>query len=170
METIKSLLDQAKAAKGVESEYALAKALELTKQQVSEYYKGKVIPSEFACLQIAKALGRNYEEIKAIVRIEAEKDEKRRDAWKEFYKKLGGIAAGFVMAIFMTVTFFLTPTPAQAAPVLETQAGQFVLCKLFERLALKARRKKAQLLRLAQMLKKANFTLLPARISQVQTV
>lgn len=129
METIKSLLDQAKAAKGVESEYALAKALELTKQQVSEYYKGKVIPSEFACLQIAKALGRNYEEIQAIVRIEAEKDEKRRDAWKEFYKKLGGIAAGFILAILVAVTNFLTVSPAEAAPVLKEQAKDFVLCK-----------------------------------------
>jgi len=46
MKTIPELLDAVKAAKGIESDYALAKVLDLTKQQISTYYKRKVIPSE----------------------------------------------------------------------------------------------------------------------------
>lgn len=103
METIKSLLDRAKEATGVTTEYALAKALGLTKQQVSEYYKGRVIPSEYACLQIAKAIGRAYEEVQAIVRIEAEKDEARRETWRQYYKSIGGIAAGFLICLLTFV-------------------------------------------------------------------
>lgn len=170
MENTRKLLDEVKAKAGLTSDNALANALGVRRQRVSDYYKGDRTPDNFVCKRIAELLNKPFAEVVAAVEIDAEKDEGRRQAWKDYYKSIGGIAAGFVMAIFMTVTFFLTPTPAQAAPVLETQAGQFVLCKLFERLALKARRKKAQLLRLAQMLKKANFTLLPARISQVQTV
>lgn len=114
METIKSLLDAAKEAKGVETPYALAKELGLTKQQVSDYYKGKVVASEFACLRIAKALGRNYEEIQAIVRIEAEKDETRREVWREYLKRLGGYAASIMLSLLtglLFVTFIVTTTP-----------------------------------------------------------
>lgn len=35
MENVKTLLDAVKAAKGIESDYALAKALDLSKQHVS---------------------------------------------------------------------------------------------------------------------------------------
>lgn len=115
METIKSLLDQAKAARDVTTEYALAKELGLTKQQISEYYKGRVIPSEYACLQIAKALGRNYDQIQAIVRIEAEKDEDRRQTWRDYLKSIGGIAASFVIGLLICATLIVAyPTQAIA--------------------------------------------------------
>ena len=162
------VLDQIKQSNNIETNTELASLLDINFRRIGEYYKGRE-PMDDDYPKIAMASGRRVDELQAIVKL-ASTNEKSREVWTKYYKSIGGIAAGFVMDIFMTVTFFLTPTPAQAAPVLETQAGQFVLCKLFERLASKARRKKAQLLRLAQMLKKANFTLLPARISQVQTV
>ena len=121
METIRSLLDDAKKAKGVESHYALAKALELPTQRISDYYNGtgSKVPDEFACLQIAKALGRSYEEVSAIVRIEAEKDETRREVWREHLKRLGGYAAGIIpllLAGLLFVTFIVTyPVQSLAA-------------------------------------------------------
>ena len=128
METIRTLLDAAKAATNTDSDYGLAKALKLTKQQVSEYYKGKVIPSEFACLQIAKTLGRNYEEVQAIVRIEAEKDESRRQAWRDYYKSIGGLAASIMLMFFFAVTLIVTPTPAEASNSKVSDPQHFVLC------------------------------------------
>jgi len=115
MNTIKTLLDQVKKAKGVESDYALAKALEIPKQRISEYYKGRNSPDEFVYLQIAKALNRPYESIQTAVRIEAEKDESRREVWREHLKRIGGIAAGWLAAIFFVVTSIVTPAPAQAS-------------------------------------------------------
>jgi DNA-binding XRE family transcriptional regulator len=99
METTKTLLDAVKEAKGITSDYALAKTLELPKQRISGYYKGKEAPNEFVCLQIAKALGRSYEEVTAIVRIEAEKDENRRQVWQEYYKNIGGYAASIAIIL-----------------------------------------------------------------------
>jgi hypothetical protein len=101
VETIKTLLDEVKNTKGVTSDYALAKILNLPKQRISDYYNktGSKIPDEYACLQIAIALKRSYEEISVIVRIEAEKDEKRRQTWKNYYKSIGGYAA--------SIAFFL---------------------------------------------------------------
>lgn len=58
MEKIKQLLEDVKVAKGITSDYALAKSLDLPKQRISDYYKGNTTPDVFACLKIAEALGR----------------------------------------------------------------------------------------------------------------
>ena len=116
MENVKSLLDACKAAKGVESDYALAMALNLPKQRISDYYKrtGSRVPDEYACLQIAKALNRPLADVLAVVRISEEKDEKSRAAWVEYYKSIGGIAAAWAVALFVSVTLTVT-TPTEAA-------------------------------------------------------
>jgi len=130
METIKTLLDQAKAQKSVSTDYALAKSLHVPTQRISDYYKGTRTPDEFACLQIAKAIGKSYEEVSAIVRIEAEKDESRRQAWRDYYKSIGGYAASVMLMFFFTVTLIVTPTPAEASNSKVSQAQHFVLCKV----------------------------------------
>jgi hypothetical protein len=93
MENVKKLLDAVKQRKGIESDYALAKFLELPRPRIHDYYKGKAAPDDFACLQIAQALGKPLAEVVAAVRMDAEKDEKRRSAWERYYKGIGGIAA-----------------------------------------------------------------------------
>lgn len=129
MENIRKLLDAVVVAKGLSSKSDLAKELDVNKARISAYYSGKECPNEFACLQIAKALNRDYNEISAIVRMEAEKDEKRRAAWAQYYKSIGGYAASLLLGFFLVVTLIVTPTPAKAAPVLEKGTQHFVLCK-----------------------------------------
>lgn len=114
METIKSLLDEVKRAKNTESDYGLAKAMGVHKARISAYYAGKETPNEFFCLQIAQALGRSYEEVSAIVRIEAEKDESRRKVWREYYKSIGGYAASIMMAAIFVTSLVTWPTDASA--------------------------------------------------------
>jgi transcriptional regulator with XRE-family HTH domain len=98
---IKELLDSVKKAKGIESHYALAKYLNIPTPRISDYYNGKRNPDEYACLQIAKALGKSYEEISAYIHMKAEKNEKRRSVWKEFYREIGGMAAGIAGVNFI---------------------------------------------------------------------
>ena len=114
MENVKTLLDAVKAAKGIESDYALAKALDLSKQHVSAMYKGTEIPNEYDCLLISKALDKPLADVLAVVKIVTEKNEKRRAAWVEYYKSIGGIAAAWAVALFVSVTLTVT-TPAEAA-------------------------------------------------------
>lgn len=114
MENVKSLLDAVKAAKGVTSDYALAKAIDLSKQHVSAMYKGTEIPNDYDCLLISKALDKPLTDVLAVVKIVTEKNEKRRAAWLEYYKSIGGIAAEWAMALFVGVTLTVT-TPAEAA-------------------------------------------------------
>ncbi len=129
METVKSLLDAVKAAKGVSSDYALAKALDLSKQHVSAMYKGTEIPNEYDCLLISKALNKPLADVLSVVKIVTEKNEKRRAAWVEYYKSIGGIAAAWAMALFVGVTFMVT-TPAEAAQNQEVGNAKCVEYKL----------------------------------------
>ena len=85
---IRDLLQAVKEAQKVESDYALAKVLDVNKARICAYRAGRETPNEFMCLKIAQATGKSYEEVSAIVRIEAEKDEERRSAWISFYEKI----------------------------------------------------------------------------------
>lgn len=134
METIKSLLDDVKTAKGIESKYALAKVLGVPTQRISDYYNGtgSRTPDEFACLQIAQALGRSYEEISAIVRIEAEKDESRRKVWREYYKSIGGYAASIMMLVSLVTLIVTWPTDAVAKSMsYEAQVSRIQIMRLW---------------------------------------
>lgn len=93
MDNVKKLLDAVKKRKGIESDYGLAKCLDLPSPRIHDYYKGNRAPDEFACLQIAQALGKPLDVVLAAVRMDAEKNEKRRSAWERYYKGIGGIAA-----------------------------------------------------------------------------
>ena len=135
MKTIKEILDETKKAQGVESDYALAKLLGLPTQRISDYYKGHRVPDEFACLRIAEALGKDYAEISAAVRIEAEKDENRKEAWRRYYKSIGGVAASFMLAVLAAVTLFVT-TPSNALAnqgVTAESSTDYKLCVLRRR-------------------------------------
>lgn len=101
MTKVIELLEEVKKAKGIETDYALAKALGLPRGDVCQYYQGKRTPNEFACMQIAKALGKTLDDVMIPIRIEAEKNEKRKAAWQEYYKSIGGLAAGFVMSLIV---------------------------------------------------------------------
>lgn len=130
MENIKKLLDAVKKAKGIESDYALAKALDLPKQRISDYYKGKTSPDKYACMKIAESLSKPLADIIYAVELDAEKDESRKEAWRRYYKSIGGIAASVALTFFFAVNLIVTPTPAEAAPILKVDQLRFVLCKI----------------------------------------
>ncbi len=129
MKTIKDLLEAVKATKGISTKYALAKALNLPTQRISDYYNGKTYPDNDACLEIARALNIDLEEVITIVQIESAKDETRREKWREYYKSIGGYAASIAL-FFLAVTFIVTPTPAEASIGKASTTEDFVLCKV----------------------------------------
>lgn len=115
MENVKKLLDGCKKIAGIESDYALAKTLDLPTQRISDYYKGRSAPDAFACLRISEVLGKPLDEVITAVKLDTEKDEKRRSAWERHYKSIGGIAASFMLIVFAFVTLIVTyPPQAQA--------------------------------------------------------
>lgn len=48
------------------------------------------------------------------IELDAEKDEKRREEWRRYYKSIGGYAASFMLVVFAFVTF-IVKTPNVSA-------------------------------------------------------
>lgn len=136
MENVKKLLDEVKRVSGIESDYALAKTLDLPKQRISEYYKGRTAPDAFACLRISEVLGKPLDDVITAVKLDTEKDEKRRSAWERHYKSIGGIAASFMLIVFTFVTLIVTyPPQALAQQGTDfTKAVEYKLCALTVRI------------------------------------
>lgn len=128
MENVKKLLDAVKQNAGIESDYALAKFLDVRTQRISDYYKGNRVPDNFVCLKIAEVLEKPLAEVIAAVELDAEKDEKRVSAWEKYYKRVGGMAAAIFLAVLLNVTFIVTPDAAEAPALLKETRAEFVLC------------------------------------------
>ena len=113
MKSTINYLDEAKEKLGIESDYAMAKWLGVGRAAVSNWRVKRNFIDDYAAAKIAQALGVEPMEIIAAANAEREKGDKK-EFWENFYKRLGGIAA----SIFFAVNLIMTPTPSQAAPML----------------------------------------------------
>lgn len=111
MENVRKLLDACKNKTAITSHYAL----ELPNQRIYDYYEGRRASDEFACLRISEVLGKPLDEVITAVKLDTEKNEKRRSAWERHYKSIGGIAVSFMLTVFSLVALIVAyPSQAQA--------------------------------------------------------
>lgn len=122
---LSDVLDQIKEQQGIKANAELGRLLDIDKRRIGEYYTGRQ-PMDDDYAKIAMACGMRVDEIQAIVKISTETDEKSREVWSKYYKSIGGMAASIAMGFFFVVNLIVTPTPAQAAPLIEV--GQKILC------------------------------------------
>lgn len=99
MKTTAEYMDEAKAKLGVSSDYALAAQLDITRQAISKYRHNERAFDNFTCMKIAEITGIHLESIITDMEMMREKDVKRREAWENYMKRLGGIAASFLAAV-----------------------------------------------------------------------
>lgn len=93
---ISKVLDNAKAALNVETDYKLAKRLEVSNGYIAQWRKGTRIPDAYACARLAEILGIDPFELLAQVEAATEKNETRRTYWKQVAEKMAaGTMAGF---------------------------------------------------------------------------
>lgn len=91
-------IDRVRAARGLESDYAAAKALGVSRQAVSDYRnKGNTL-DESACLRVAEALGVDAEVVLVDQVRERSKSEAARAALAQALRRLGGVAASILLA------------------------------------------------------------------------
>lgn len=83
----KTLLLECKVRLKLESDYALAQALDIPKQRISEYMKGERTPDEYACFRIAETLHRDPASI--IAEIKADVTGKHKAYFKDFIQRRG---------------------------------------------------------------------------------
>jgi len=135
MKNTQDLLDALKAKTGAPSDYALHKTLGVTKQAISRYRTGLDSFSDEMALKVASILEMEPYLVLAICHADRAKTEPEKAAWRAAFEKLGGMAAAVVLGIAMQ-----SPTPAQAAPVLDSSASNFPNSVYY----VKSRRRKKQ--------------------------
>ena len=105
MKTTAEYLDDAKTKLNVSSDYALAKALDISRQAISNYRHNQRVFDNFTCMKIAQATEISMATIIADMEMQRETDEKRREAWENYMKRLGGIAASVMAGVVFTLIY-----------------------------------------------------------------
>lgn len=83
MKTTIDYLNEAKERLGIESDYKLAKWLELPRETVSGYRTGRRTIDDYAAVKIAEALNVPPIQIIAAANAEREKDDRKRSFWEQ---------------------------------------------------------------------------------------
>lgn len=104
------LLDRVKVKLGVDTDYKLAKKLDIPDARISEYRNGKRVPNNYAIAKFAKVLEVDPWTLVREIEAQTEKNPARREFWRK--------AAVFLLGGFLNVNLLMTPTPAEAAPII----------------------------------------------------
>lgn len=94
----KELLLEVKVELGIKSDYALAQALDIPRQRISDYMSGRLQPDTYALMQIAMKLKRDPIAVIAEVEAENAKTEKKKDFWRSFLRPVGILSLMLALA------------------------------------------------------------------------
>lgn len=83
------LLERARTKLMVKSDYALAKALGIPNNRMSDYLKGKRVLDEYACFKIAEVLEDSPSRVLAKILAETAKNEDKRLYFQRFFMIAG---------------------------------------------------------------------------------
>lgn len=120
---LKKIIEEGAAKMG--SQKALAIALGLNPQILTDAKAGKKGIPAVACGKLAEILGMDRWEVVAASELVTEKDEMKRAYLAPFVRRAAAFAGIAVMANVIT---FVSPAPAEAAQALEAQKTRFILC------------------------------------------
>jgi len=95
METIKTLLDKAKKLRSHPTDMALAAALHVKRQTVSQWRSGATHPDEVSCARIAEMTGEPLARVLGIVGEARAKDAAAKAVWR----KLASAAAAILVTL-----------------------------------------------------------------------
>ena len=92
MSKVADLMQEIKDREGVTTNYRLAKLTGIPENRLSDYAKGIRTPDEYAATRLALALGLEPIEVIAQIQAETEKNEQRREFWRNFLTRAACIA------------------------------------------------------------------------------
>jgi transcriptional regulator with XRE-family HTH domain len=105
LRTTNDFLDAVKSLKKIESDYALAKFLDVKPNTVSTYRHGKSFLDDEVCFRVADALGMPAEYVTACIHAERAKTDRARTVWTH-------VAAAFgTAAVLLLAVGILAPFP-----------------------------------------------------------
>ena len=121
--TIKERLLECKIKLSIETDYKLAQALGIHRQQISHYMAGTRTPDAYAAVKIGETLGIHPMQLLAEFEAEGAKTEERRAFWENFSQR---IKRGIVGMLALSFTAFYSPEHAQAETGLDTHNVYYV--------------------------------------------
>lgn len=115
-------LEKAPGSSGEEK----AKALKISGNTLSQYKRGERIMDDFACIMVGRMLGVDPMKIIAACQEEREKNQERKEFWRDFRKTLSGLA----IAAALGATTMAAPSPAHASVVKNVVYDKCLLCQI----------------------------------------
>lgn len=119
-------LDEVLRAKNFRRDKELAEWLDVTPSAIAQYRSGARTMDNEKCVKIALEL--NIDPLKIIMASDMDKAERagQHSIWEVFMTRMAATASALLLAL--SVNLFLTPTNAEAAPVLRLEPQVFILC------------------------------------------
>lgn len=133
MQYIASFLDRAKAGAGIESDYALAKLLDIGLSRVSNWRRGANVPDERAIEKLCELSGDDLVEMLVDIESLRAANDDTAGLWRQVAERLkSGGQNVLVMAFF--AAFFIAninqPADAATAPPSFDAVGVCILCRI----------------------------------------
>lgn len=119
MFSIAVFLDAAKARAGIESDYRLAKTIEITHAAISEWRNGKSLPNESTIVKLCALSGDDPDLVAAQIQAKRSKDAAARALWSRVALRLQGAASAAILSVVAGVLilgFSPFDSTAYAAP------------------------------------------------------
>lgn len=113
MQTTKQLLDRAKKAQGIESDYKLAQTLGVVQTAVTNWRSGRSHPDDERAARLAELAGQSAEIVVAELHAERAKTPETRQLWMRMAMQLR-TAGGAVAATALSATLLIAGAPTQA--------------------------------------------------------
>jgi predicted transcriptional regulator len=115
-----------------------------------------------AVVKLSDYIGEDLKAIIAANELVTEKKDEKREFWRPFVEHARAASIAFILTIAL-VANFMSPTPAEAAPLLDSGMG--ILC-----IMLSAVLKQCQLNRFLEMIVKPFQTVFPTRRTEPQAI
>lgn len=116
MQTTKQLIDRAKKASGIESDYALSKVLEVSPSAVTNWRSGRSHPADELAAHLAQLAGQNPSSVLADLYAERAKSPAQRALWLRMADQLRHAVA----AVMLCLGFAMLSTPWADQPLQRT--------------------------------------------------
>lgn len=130
MRTVNELLDKVKANSGIQSDYRLAKTLNLSLNTMSNYRHGRSRPDDLVLSKLAELGGIPADEVELLaVTLQADRaaTAEAREMWQRIAARLmAGTVHSSLFAVLVALGLFTTPPNAHAVVTDVSTTGQSV--------------------------------------------
>lgn len=137
MKSTGQYLDEVKERLDLPSDYAIAKALGVTRAAISSYRTGRSMPDDLVCARIAAALDVEPMEVISAINYQRAKSDDARKLWETIWGKAAGAIALSLIACAVGA-LAVAPTTSRASDLSsesQKQAQYYnVVRKIFSRL------------------------------------